>query len=105
MTEAYGAIFVLNVDMYRSGKRSYSSASKPPPSRRSRWSERLTSQAYSLFWSASKYSIGYDNELHNSDRLSHFHAQTPCEEYLALRIRQAGPGTLLVLPATRCRSR
>lgn len=32
MTDAYGAIFLLKVEMYNSGCWSYSSESKPPPS-------------------------------------------------------------------------
>jgi len=46
ITEAYDAIFLLNVEMYNSGCWSYSSGSKPPPSFLSRWCLRRTSQPY-----------------------------------------------------------
>lgn len=52
ITEAYGAIFLLKVEIYNSGCFSYSSGSKPPPSFFSRWCLRRTSQPYIFVVSA-----------------------------------------------------
>lgn len=103
--DLHGAILVLNVEMYRSGYWSYSCASKPPPSRLSKWSDRLTSHAYNLFWSTQTIGQITLPQLVTQHKSTYSRAPQLSSAFLGKRIRLADLGKLLERPVTHSRNR